>query len=154
MPLALTSPDFSDQADIPAKYTCQGDNVNPTLRIEDASDKAKSLALIMDDPDAATDPDGPGKTFDHWVVFNIDPATAVIDENSVPTEAIQGANGAGENKYTGPCPPNGKHRYFFKLYSLDTMLDLPAGSTKEQVQVAIKGHVLEQAQLVGLYQKT
>src|SRR5687767_795807 len=132
--LTLTSSDFSHQADIPAKFTCEGDNVNPQLRIDNVPAAAKSLVLIMDDPDAADEPAGIGKTFDHWVVFNIDPGTSTIEENSVPTGALQGSNSSGKASYTGPCPPTFKHKYFFKLYALDAELDLPEGTTKEQVE--------------------
>ena len=107
----------------------------------------------MDDPDAATDPDGPGKTFDHWVVFNISPDTTYIDENSCPPEAVQGKNGMGQNKYIGPAPPNGVHRYYFSLYELSDNLNLDVSATKEDVLKAIEPLVIGKAQLIGKYQK-
>lgn len=149
--LTLTSPAFLPGQKIPKKYTCQGENINPALEISDAPQTAKSLALIMDDPDVPKNlkPDG---VFDHWVVFNLPPDTKSIPENSNPPGAL-GSNGRGEAKYTGPCPPDREHRYFFRLYALDTVLSLPEGSTKQEVLNAITGHILQQAELMGTYVK-
>jgi Raf kinase inhibitor-like YbhB/YbcL family protein len=154
MSLSLTSPEFKHDQSIPAKFTCQGENINPVLTFSEVPDKTASLVLIMDDPDAATDPDGPGKTFDHWILFNMKPDVTVINENTVPSSAVVGKNSAGINAYTGPCPPNGTHKYIFKLYALSTMLNLKAGETKAEVLKALAGHVLEQSELIGLYRKT
>ena len=130
---------------IPKKYTCQGEDINPLLKIEGIPQETVSLVLINDDPDA------PGGTWDHWIVINIAP-TQTIAENSVP--GTQGKNSWGRNDYGGPCPPSGTHRYFFKLYALDTQLNLSEGASKKEVENAIKGHILEQTELIGLYEKT
>ncbi|MFP4118769.1 MAG: YbhB/YbcL family Raf kinase inhibitor-like protein [Candidatus Woesearchaeota archaeon] len=145
--LTILSPAFGDNEDIPAKYSCQGEDVNPELHIEDVPDGAQSLVLIMDDPDA------PGGTFDHWIVFDIPSETSVIAEDSVPEEATQGRNDFGNNEYGGPCPPSGTHRYQFKLYAIDTTIELPEGSTKEDVLAAIEDHVIEEDMLTGLFSK-
>ncbi|MEX0748842.1 MAG: YbhB/YbcL family Raf kinase inhibitor-like protein [Candidatus Saccharimonadales bacterium] len=151
--MKLSSPVFNDGETIDKLYTCEGSNHNPPLQISDAPTEAQSLVLICDDPDAATDPNGPGHTFDHWVVWNIPPTTTEIAEGSVPPFAVQGLNGRGEKAYTGPCPPTGEHRYFFRLYALDSKLDLPEDADKEDVEDALSGHVLTRTELVGTYQK-
>jgi len=142
--LNVSSPAFKDKDAIPARYTCQGQNVNPPLAITDIPEGAKSLVLIIEDPDA------PGATFDHWVVWNIRPV-GLIEENTAP--GVQGANSTGKNAYMGPCPPSGSHRYFFKIYALDSMLDLPPGSDKKAVEKAMKDHILGEGKLLGLYEK-
>lgn len=152
--MQLTSPAFEHNGAIERKFTCQSDNVNPPLKISGAPVSTKSFALICDDPDAATDLDGPGHTFDHWVIWNIPPTTTEIRENSVPTGAVEGLNDQEENGYTGPCPPTDTHRYFFRLYALDTELDLPHESDSEDLEDAISGHVLAQTELIGTYQKS
>jgi Raf kinase inhibitor-like YbhB/YbcL family protein len=151
--IALSSPEFSHQADIPAKFTCEGENINPQLTIDRIPNAAKSLTLIMDDPDAAQEPAGIGKTFDHWVVFNIPADTTVINEGTAPPGAVQGSNSSGKLGYTGPCPPTFKHKYFFKLYALDNELELEEGASKVQVEKAMAGHILGQTELIGLYEK-
>ena len=145
--MMLKSPAFDHEGFIPSKYTCQGEDVNPELVIEDVPEGTKSLVLIMDDPDA------PMGTWDHWVVWNIPPNVTVIGEDNVPPGAIIGKNSWGKNEYGGPCPPSGVHRYFFKLYALDTELDLGPSSTKHDVEEAMKGHVLAEAVLMGKYSK-
>jgi Raf kinase inhibitor-like YbhB/YbcL family protein len=145
--LSIASPAFSHQGMIPAKHTCDGADVNPPLSIGNVPEKSKSLALIVDDPDA------PMGTWVHWVVWNIGPGTKGIPENSVPQGALQGTNDFRKQGYGGPCPPSGTHRYFFKLYALDASLPLKAGATKAQLEQAMKGHVLAQAELVGLYRR-
>ena len=145
--MKLTSPVFQPNQPIPSKYTCDGDNINPPLKIADVPGTAKSLALIMDDPDA------PAGNWDHWLVFNIDPQTTEIAENSVPDGVIQGKTDFGDNKYGGPCPGQGQHRYFFKLYALDANLDLKEGATKAEIEQAMDGHILDQTELVGIYQR-
>jgi Raf kinase inhibitor-like YbhB/YbcL family protein len=143
--MKLTSSAFAHNADIPRKHTCQGGDVSPELTIADIPDGTRSLALIVEDPDA------PGRTFDHWVLYDIPAATAAIGEGATPGTA--GRNDFGRNAYGGPCPPSGKHRYFFKLYALDTRLDWPEGRSKGDLQKAMAEHVLDQAELVGLYAK-
>jgi len=145
--MKITSPAFSDNGHIPVKFTCQGDDVNPQLDISGVPAGTKSLVLIMDDPDA------PMGTWDHWIVFNMAPLTATIEENSVPAGAVQGRNSWGKSSWGGPCPPSGTHRYMFKLYALDTMLELGPGAVKSDVHKAMSGHVLAQAELTGLYAK-
>ena len=151
--LRLESPAFSNGGGIPEKYTSDGDDVSPPLRISGVSNQTISLVLIMDDPDAATDPDGPGKTFDHWVLFNIDPDTTFIDEDSLPADAVQGKNGMGQSQYIGPAPPNGVHRYFFNLYELSDKLSLDKSASKKEVLEAIEPIVIGKTQFVGKYQK-
>jgi len=134
---------FQHNQDIPSKYTCQGEDINPPLTIEDIPEKTKTLVLIVDDPDA------PNNTWDHWIVFNI-PPTNQIQENTEP--GTSGINSWGKTGYGGPCPPSGKHRYFFKLFALDTELSL-TNPKKEDVLTAMQGHILDKAELVGLYKK-
>ena len=146
--MKITSPAFENNSGIPAKYTCDGENINPPLAISDVPAEAKSLALILDDPDAPV-----SGGFVHWVVFNFDPPTTGSGENSAPAGAIQGQNGASQSRYTGPCPPTGTHRYFFRLYALDEKLDLGASAKREDVLQAMQGHILDQTELIGLYKR-
>ena len=143
--MKITSPAFAHNAMIPKKYTCQGKDISPPLAISDIPEGTVSLALILDDPDA------PRRTWDHWIIWNIKP-TREIKEDSAP--GTQGKNSWGRQDYGGPCPPSGTHRYFFKLYAIDNEMDLPAGATKAELEAAMKGHILEQAELIGLYQKS
>jgi Raf kinase inhibitor-like YbhB/YbcL family protein len=142
--MIITSPEFESMGRIPKKFSCQGKSINPTLEIEQIPEEAKVLALIMDDPDA------PKKTFVHWVLYNI-PICHRIEENSIP--GLEGVNTSGEIGYFPPCPPSGSHRYFFKLYALDSELDVEEGVTKEDLLNAMQGHILAEAELVGTYQK-
>jgi Raf kinase inhibitor-like YbhB/YbcL family protein len=142
--MKLTSPEFNDNEFIPKKFTRRGENINPELIIDDIPAGTQSIALICDDPDA------PGKDWVHWVVFNI-PVTAKIEENSSPGK--QGVNDFGRNGYDGPCPPFGTHRYIFKIYALDTELDLEEGISKADLERAMEGHILARAELIGLYKK-
>ena len=153
--LTLTSPAFENEGLIPAKYTCDEDRtISPALTIAGVPDGAKSLVLIMDDPDVpkALHADG---IFDHWILFNIPPVTAEIPEGG--SAGISGANGAGKNAYTGPCPPAQyeprEHRYFFKLYALDTVLSISAGAPKTGVENAMEGHIVGQTELMGRYKR-
>ncbi len=146
--LKITSPAFQHNENIPAKYTCQGENINPPLKIEGVPSNSKSLVLIIDDPDA------PSGNWNHWIVWNINPLTKEIPENSVPQGATQGINDFRRVEYGGPCPPSGTHRYFFKIFALDTILNLPSSARKTDVLKAMQGHVLDKAELVGLYRKT
>lgn len=145
--MKISSPVFEENGQIPSKYTCDGQNINPPLEISNTPEGSQSLVLIVDDPDV------PRGTFLHWLVFNINPEISFIEENSLPEGAVQGRNDFGKDNYGGPCPPFGQHRYFFKVYALDTKLDLPSGSNLDEVKEAMKGHILDQAQLIGLYQK-
>ncbi|MEK6728137.1 MAG: YbhB/YbcL family Raf kinase inhibitor-like protein [Candidatus Omnitrophota bacterium] len=142
--MKLTATEFKNNELMPKKFTCEGDDINPVLIIEGAPSNTKSLALIMDDPDA------PMGTWVHWVVFNI-PVINRIEENSTP--GMQGSNNSGRNSYHGPCPPSGTHRYFFKIYALDKELDLALGASKGQLEKAMQGHILDKAELIGLYKK-
>jgi len=143
--MKLTSPSFNHNQMIPKKFTCQGEDISPALQISDLPLGAKSLGLIVDDPDA------PGGTWVHWVVFNI-PVMNEIKEKSIP--GLQGINDFGKKDYGGPCPPSGTHRYFFKVYALDTQLNLKEGSGKETLESAMKGHILGKGELIGLYKKS
>jgi Raf kinase inhibitor-like YbhB/YbcL family protein len=145
--LQIVSPAFKHNELIPKKYTCDGKDVNPPLLIENIPPGAKSLALIVDDPDA------PVGTWVHWVVWNISPGTREIKEDSVPKGAEQGVNDFWKNDYGGPCPPSGTHRYFFKLYALDAVLNLGSKAKKSDLEGAMKGHILEKAELIGLYRR-
>lgn len=138
----ISSPSFKDQEFIPVKYSCEGENINPLLLAQNIPTGTKSLALIVDDPDA------PRGTFTHWVLFNIPPQLKQIEENVTPPGSLQG------KKYTGPCPPPGKiHHYYFKLFALDTILDLKEGISKADLERSIQDHILAQASLVGLYKR-
>ncbi|MEA2053353.1 MAG: YbhB/YbcL family Raf kinase inhibitor-like protein [Euryarchaeota archaeon] len=142
--MKLTSPEFENGNKIPRKFTCEGGDFNPALIIEDIPAGTKSLALIVDDPDA------PRGTWVHWVSFNI-PVVSQIDEDSIPGK--QGINDFGRKDYGGPCPPSGTHRYFFKLYALDTVLDLNEGINKEVLEEAVEDYIVDKAELIGLYKK-
>jgi Raf kinase inhibitor-like YbhB/YbcL family protein len=143
---------FKNDSSIPRLYTCQGSNLSPPLEFLELPRTAKSLALIMDDPDVPPSV-REDRMWVHWVIFNMPPQTAQIEEGSTPP-GIQGANTAGKNIYMGPCPPDREHRYFFKLYALDMMLNLKEGATKEELLSAMKEHILEEAVLMGKYKKS
>lgn len=145
--LKVTSGAFSDGAKIPKKYTCDNSNVNPPLRIENPPKTSKSLALIVDDPDA------PGRTWTHWLVWNIDPKVTEIRENSAPRNTVQGTSDFGSAKYGGPCPPSGTHRYYFRAYALDTVLSLQSSATKSALEKAMAGHVIAKGTLMGTYSR-
>lgn len=145
----LTSTAFQNNATIPSQYTCDGTDISPPLTWQDVPANTKSLVLIVDDPDA------PMGTWDHWIIFNIAPSVSSLPENitALPPGAIEGTNSFGKTNYGGPCPPHGKHRYFFKLYALDTTLPLQNNVNKKAVESAMQGHVLAQSTLIGLYQR-
>lgn len=143
--MKISSPAFEDGAMIPSDYTCDADNINPPFVISDIPEGTKSLALIMDDPDA------PRGTFTHWLMWNMPSDTKAIDENDWLEGAEQGLNDGGELGYMGPCPPEGAHHYHFKLYALDSMLNLPGDVSKEKLEKAIEEKVIEKAELVGMY---
>ncbi|MDP7247682.1 MAG: YbhB/YbcL family Raf kinase inhibitor-like protein [Candidatus Peribacteraceae bacterium] len=149
--MQITSPEFEHTASIPSMYTCDGENVNPPLEFSSVPDEATSLVLIMEDPDVPKSIREDGM-WDHWVVFNIPMTVKKIEKDSVP-EGVLGANTKGENKYGGPCPPDREHRYFFKLFALESELDLEEGATKAQVEEAMEGKVIEVAQLIGRYER-
>jgi Raf kinase inhibitor-like YbhB/YbcL family protein len=140
--LVIRSPAFENNKAIPSKYTPQGDNVNPRLLIDGIPEGTKSLALTIEDPDASPD------TFYHWIIWNI-PPSGEIREHTAP--GVEGLNSDGQNIYTGPNPPSGTHRYLFKVYALDTMLDLSTDSTIDDLTAAIQGHILANGELIGTY---
>lgn len=150
--MKLSSPAFADGAVIPMRYTCTGDDVSPPLAWSDTPAGAKSLALIVDDPDA------PAGTWVHWVAFNL-PVTAgglpegIKDAKQLPSGGTQGTNSWRRIGYGGPCPPSGTHRYFFKLYALDTTLSLGNNATAKDLQAAMKGHILAESQLMGRFKR-
>ena len=157
MPLTLTSTAFEDQGEIPGRYTCEGDDVSPTLAWSGAPEGTQSFALIVDDPDAP-DPDAPKMTWVHWVLYNI-PATADGLAEAVAPAALPPGTGEGSNDwkrtgYGGPCPPIGRHRYFHKLYALDVVLPDLDAPTKAELERAMEGHVLARVELVGTYRKS
>jgi len=145
--MKISSPAFQEGGTIPEKFSRNGQNVSPELRIAGAPAEAKSLALVVDDPDA------PIGLFTHWLVWNIDPKTTEIAEGSVPRGGVQGTNDFPGRRYDGPQPPSGTHRYYFKIFALDRMLDLQAGAKRREVDAAMKGHVIAQGQLMGRYAK-
>jgi len=147
--MKLTSTAFENEGDIPNKYTCQGEDISPELMISDVPSNVKSFVLIMDDPDAIKPV---GRVWDHWVVFNIPADVKEIKEGKEPN-GIKGMTSFGKLGYGGPCPPDTKHRYYFRVYALDVMLELNEGATKDKVLDAIEGHVLAQAELMGRYEK-
>jgi Raf kinase inhibitor-like YbhB/YbcL family protein len=150
MTVELSSPAFNQAEAIPEKYTCDGDDVSPPLHWQNLPDGTQSLALIVDDPDA------PRGTWVHWVLYNLPATASELPENVAAGDAAPGGGSQGTSSfrrtgYGGPCPPGGTHRYFFKLYALDTELDLAAGATKEALLAAMEGHVLGQGELMGTY---
>ena len=160
--MKFTSSAFAQNQSMPPAYTCDGDNVSPSLTISDVpadlEARVKSFALIVDDPDAASG------TWVHWVIWNIDPNVRTIESGSVPigvagiiawsvSLAVQGTTSFGATNWGGPCPPSGTHRYFFKLYALDTVLNLPTTTNKDGLLDAINSHILAQTELIGLYQR-
>lgn len=150
--MKLTSPAFEHDGKIPSKYTCDGENVNPMLRLSEIPEGARSLALIMEDPDVPRNLREDGM-WDHWVVFNMPPDLAEIQEAAEP-QGVGGVGTNGQTGYLGPCPPDREHRYFFKLFALDTDLDLAEKSTKADVEEAMKGHILDEAVLMGRYERS
>ncbi len=149
MALTLKSDGFTHEASIPSKYTCDGGDISPQLQWDGVPDGTQSFVLICDDPDA------PMGTWDHWLLFNIPADLSQLQEGlgSVPSPTQEGKNSWGRQGYGGPCPPSGVHRYFFKLYAMDTVLELKSGATKAEIENAMKGHVLEQTELMGRYER-
>jgi Raf kinase inhibitor-like YbhB/YbcL family protein len=144
--MQITSSAFQDNTKIPIKYTCDGDSVNPPLFFSGIPTNARSLVLIVDDPDA------PMMTFVHWILFNLDPKLNGITENSVPEFASQGKTSMNEPGYVSFCPPAGIHRYFFKLYALDVVLDLKDPS-KAELEAKMQSHIIDKSELIGLYSR-
>ena len=156
MSLALTSPAFTPGGEIPALFTCEGRDLSPALAWTGVPESAKSLVLIVDDPDAP-DPKAPKMTWVHWLLYDLPPSARGLPEavapEALPTGTLQGTNDWKRTGYGGPCPPIGRHRYFHKLYALDVVLPELGVATKPQVEAAMKGHVLAQAELMGTYHK-
>jgi Raf kinase inhibitor-like YbhB/YbcL family protein len=144
--MKITSSAFQESGTIPSKFTCDGSDTSPPLQVTGVPSEAKSLVLIADDPDA------PGGLFTHWLVWNIAPQTNSIAEGSV-AQAVQGTNDFGKSGYGGPCPPSGTHRYSFKVFALDRELDLRPGAKRNQLEAAMKGHVIAQGGLMGRYSR-
>ena len=144
--MKITSSVFQEGGNIPSKFTCDGGDTSPPLQIAEVPSGAKSLALVVDDPDA------PSGLFTHWIVWNISPQTNAIAEGSTP-QGVQGTNDFGKSGYGGPCPPSGTHRYYFKIFALDRELDLPSGTKRSHLDAAMKGHVVAQGELMGRYSK-
>jgi Raf kinase inhibitor-like YbhB/YbcL family protein len=143
--LEITSDAFEEGGTIPSRHTCDGENVSPRLSFAGAPERTRSLAVVVDDPDA------PVGTFTHWLAWGIDPSAAGLDEGQAAPR--EGCNGFGTTGYAGPCPPHGRHRYFFRLHALDTELNLEPGADRDQLDRALDGHVLETAELVGGYER-
>lgn len=147
--MTITSSIFQDSEYMNERYTCDGQDRNPPLRFGEIPSEAKSLVLIVDDPDAL------GGNFTHWLLWNIPPMTDGIKEGEIPAGSIQGKNGEGRIGYMGPCPPTGRaHHYHFKLYALDTTLDLPEGAHQYELESRIQKHILESAEIIGLYARS
>lgn len=157
MTLSLSSSGFNDGSSIPSQYTCEGEDTAPPLNWSGVPDSARSLVLIVDDPDAP-DPKAPKMTWVHWVLYNLPPDVSELAEGMtsarLPPGALEGLNDWKRLGYGGPCPPIGRHRYFHKLYALDTVLPEMSKATKAQVEAAMRGHIIAEAQLVGTYQKS
>lgn len=145
--MKITSPSFGEGEEIPQKFTCQGEGVNPELKFSEIPENTKSLALIMDDPDARIG------VFTHWVVFNISPETTGIEENSNVEGFIEGLNSAGEINYVPSCPTIGSHHYTFKLFALNNVLSLSANVSRQDLEKEINAHLIEKAELTGTYEK-
>lgn len=150
MEFTIKSAAFNEGGAIPSKYTCDGKDISPPLSWQNTPQGTKSFVLIVDDPDA------PAGNWIHWIIFNISETTHELSENlcSLPNGAKQGENSWGKSTYGGPCPPTGEHRYFFKLYALDTLLNLPGGANRSQIESAMQGHILATAKLLGKYKKS
>lgn len=149
--MRISSPAFEHGGSIPSRFTCDGENCNPALQIDDIPDGTTSIALIMEDPDVPTHLREDGM-WNHWVVWNMPPDTRKLEENA-KAPGITGVNTGNRRDYQGPCPPDREHRYFFKVFALDAMLDLPPEATKEELLEAMRGHVIGQAELMGRYQR-
>jgi len=143
--MEINSSVFQNNSFLPEKYTCDGENINPPLKISNIPSNTKSLVLIVDDPDA--------NNWTHWIVLNIPPNTFEISENSIPSNATEGITSWGKPGYSGPCPPSGIHRYFFKLFAVDTVLDLSPQATVDQILIAMQNHLVAQTKIIAKYSK-
>ncbi len=156
MAFVLSSSSFTHEGEIPAQHTCEGRDVSPALSWSDLPDGTKRLALIVDDPDAP-DPQAPKTIWSHWVLYNLPAVAGSLDEgvssDALPEGAGEGKNDWGETGYRGPCPPIGRHRYFHKLYALDTVLPDLGSPTKQELEEAMEGHILARAEIMGTYEK-
>lgn len=146
--MKITSSAFGNNEFIPQRFTCDGENLNPKIIIEDIPKESESLALIMEDPDA------PAGSWTHWVLWNIPPEIDIIDEGIIPEEATEGVNSSGSQNYQGPCPPTGTHRYVFRIYALRERLELSADSEKDDLIIAMEGLIIETAEIIGLYSRS
>lgn len=157
MALTIRSPSFENAQPIPARFTCEGEDLSPALEWGGVPDTAQTLALLVEDPDAP-DPDAPQRIFTHWIVFNLPPGSAglveAVDSESLPRGARFGTNDFGRARWGGPCPPVGRHRYYFKLYALDSPLPTGRELTRTGLLDAIEGHVLGYAELMGTFEKS
>lgn len=140
----ISSTAFSNEGNIPVKYTCEGEGINPPFDISNIPDETQALALIADDPDA------PGGTYDHWIVWNIKPEAHIAENSNL---GISGMNSSGKTGYHPPCPPKGSHRYYFRAFALDTELDLLAGDPAKELRRAMQRHILAEATIMGTYEK-
>lgn len=145
LPLTVSSPSFGNNQTIPARFTCNGRNVSPALTLLGVPEKAKSLVLIVDDPDA------PFGTFTHWVLWNIPPGTTSIEEGKMPEGAVSGLNSFGRSGYSGPCPASGLHRYFFTVTALDAIVGLNGQAKRSELEAAMRGHTIGEAHFYGRY---
>lgn len=143
----IQSPAFKHGERIPPKYTCDGENVIPPLVFSDIPPDTKSLVLLVDDPDSSA------RVWDHWILYNIPPDVRETRENEVPEGAMEGTNSFGEVRYGGPCPQEGEHRYFFKVYALDAILDMPKGVSKAEIERQMEGHIIEKAEIFARYRR-
>ncbi len=144
-PMKITSDAFQNNGKIPAEYTCDGNGIRPPLEISDIPEEAKTLALIVDDPDA------PSGDFVHWIIWNINSDASIIESDKIPDGSVEGYTSLGKPGWIAPCPPSGIHRYNFKIYALDTALSIPKSSNKANLTDAMKGHIVDSATLIGLY---
>lgn len=144
--IKITSPSFLNEGKIPADFTCNGSNINPALNFDNVPAEAKSLVLIVDDTDASAG------VWTHWLVFNIDPTTRSISQNSQPTGSVNGLNDSGNTKYDGPCPPSGNHRYYFRIFALATVLSLTSGTRRWEVEQAMADHIIDSGEMYGTYE--
>lgn len=141
----ISSQAFGYKQEIPKKYTCDGANISPPLMVSGTPSDTVSFVLVVDDPDA------PSGIFTHWLLFGIPGATTSIPEGGYPPGSVQGVNDFGHTRYDGPCPPNGEHRYYFKLYALDTMLEIGSGASRNTIVSAMHGHIIDRSEAIGVY---
>mgnify|MGYP000166421420 CR=1 FL=1 len=149
--MKIQSPEFENGVDIPPRFTCDGENINPSLNFLDIPENTKSFTLIVEDHDVPKNIRADG-LWDHWIIWNIPKEVTSLPEN-YKEQGMMGKNSGGEYGYSGPCPPDSEHRYYFKLYALDTMLELNQYATKEELLNAMHGHILDQAELIGKYKR-